>query len=406
MQPETPAHTLPAFPFTGPADDPFTPVLSPDGQKLAPVCRVSLPLGNPAWLISGHREVQAMLRSSSFSADSTRPGFPLLSAGLSLSPGDRAGMFSRMDHPEHTRFRRILSPEFTVRGIDGYEPMVRQAVVETLDRMAQSGHTGDLLEVFARPVPSLVVCGMLGVPHEDHEFFRTCSHHLNSLASSAERIRRAAQDLREYLAWLVEHKRRAGWTDDMLGRLALRHVETGEMTAQELVGAVMLLLVAGHETTVNMIALSVLVLLRSPIGLHAFAADSADSADAVEELLRYLTPMRTGVRRVAVEDCVIGGQPIRAGEGVIALLSAANRDEAVFADPHRLDVHRQARAHLAFGFGPHQCIGQHLGRLELRVCLEELARRYPHLEIVAEDHELEVRNESVVFGITSLPVKW
>lgn len=397
---------LPHFPFAGPPQDPFSPALSPDGRRLPPVAKVSLPLGNWAWLISSHQELKEMLRSPSFSADVTHPGFPLLRPALGLSGDTRTGMFSRMDHPDHTRYRRLLAPEFSVKSMKRHVPLIRATVGEVLDEMERQGPAVDLLDAFARPVPSAVICTMLGVPYEDHAFFRECSHHMNSLASSAEQSRQATEELREYLTRLVLAKRTSDWVDDVLGRLAGQSVEGEPLTTEELVGAVLLLLVAGHETTVNMIALSTLVLLRHPEQYRALATNPGQVGNTVEELLRFLTPMRTGARRVAIEDCVIGGQAIQAGEGVIALLSAANRDETVFPQPDTFDPGRDARPHVAFGFGAHQCIGQHLGRFELQVALAELARRFPGLTLAVSTSELQVRSESVVFGIGSLPVSW
>jgi len=243
------------------------------------------------------------------------------------------------------------------------------------------------------------------VPYADHDFFQKRSQAFMSGATTREDRTAAIQELRAYLAHLVGEKKRAGSADDLLGRLAVT-TGNGGLTVDELAGAAFLLLTAGHETTAHMIGLGTLTLLEHPQQYAALRANPGIAADTVEELLRYLTIIHFGALRVARADVEIGGQAIRAGDGAIALLSAANHDASVYSQPEAFDVQRGAQQHLAFGFGIHQCIGQPLARMELRVALTELARRFPDLALAVPADQLTMRSHSIAFGPEHLPVTW
>ncbi|WP_369916126.1 cytochrome P450 [Plantactinospora sp. KBS50] len=398
----------PHYPVATPAGRPFDPMSSADRDRFADgVHRVELPTGGWAWLLTRHADVRYALRHCGLSADVTRPGFPLLRPPVSGFDRIMPGSFIRMDGAEHARLRRMLTPEFMVRHIDRIEPLIRRTVDEALTAMLAAGPPADLVGSFALPVPSEVICHLLGVPYADHVFFQQRSRTLLDRTSSAEDVRSGVADLRDYLTDLVERKLRgASATDDLLGRLAADRVATGELDAEELVGIALLLLIAGHETTANMLGLSTALLLRDP-GRYAALREDPDRAPAVvEELLRFLSVVRNGLPRLAVEDVEIGGQLIRAGEGVIMALTLANRDAEVFADPDSFDPDRDAHRHLAFGFGVHQCLGQPLARAELRIALVELSRRLPGLALVVAESRLPTRDTSVVFGLDELPVTW
>lgn len=399
---------LPAFPFLNPSGDPFRPVGDADRRELSgPVSRVRLPTGGWAWLVTRHADVRQVLRDPGFSADIGRPGFPLLRPIPPQSERERQGGFIRMDGEAHSRLRRMLTAEFMIKNIRRIEPLIQQTVDRALDDMAATGPPVDLVESFALPVPSAVICHLLGVPYADHAFFQAHSRTLLDLTTTVERIQAAAQELREYVRSLIEAKASSAEPGaDLLSRLVTERVKTGELGPDELVGMALLLLIAGHETTANMLGLSVLLLLQRPGRLAALRADPASAPGLVEELLRYLTIVRTGLPRLALADVEIGGQLIRAGEGVIALLPLANRDDAVFADPDRFDPNRAAHQHIAFGFGVHQCIGQPLARAELRIALVALARRFPGLATTVSPAEAPIRDRSVVFGLAELPVTW
>jgi cytochrome P450 len=400
------ATTHPSFPFAQSANPFETPAEERRLAAQAPLSRVVLPTGATAWLVTGHAEVRELLRHPGFSSEFDRPGFPLL---RELPPDfdaqrNRAGAFIRMDAPEHTRYRRLLTPEFMIKGVQRLEPLIHQTVDRFLDAMIGAGPPADLVEAYALPVPSLVICHLLGVPYADHDYFQERSRLLLSRSTPVDQVRQAADDLRGYLGELVARKQREGG-DDLVARLVAR-IGTDGLTRADVAGVALLLLIAGHETTANMIGLSTLVLLEHPEQYAALGADPDRAPAIVEELLRYLSIVRNGLTRVAVADVEIGGELIRAGEGVIVLVSAANRDETVFPGADRFDVERGALQHVAFGFGVHQCIGQPLARTELRIAMATLARRLPRLRLAVPAAELPMRHDSIVFGVQRAPVTW
>ncbi|MFI5930558.1 cytochrome P450 [Actinoplanes sp. NPDC051494] len=400
---------LPLFPFRSPGDDPFTPVTAADRRHLdGPVTRVRLPTGGWTWLVTRHADVREMLRSDAFSADMYRPGFPLLRRLPPQSPEARRGGFIRMDGDEHVRLRKMLTAEFMVKNIRRIEPLITTVVDDALDTLTAGDRPADLIAGFALPVPSLVICHLLGVPYADHAYFQQRSTVLLDQSAGPAAVRDAMTGLRSYLGHLIEAKRTSGDPgDDLLGRLVSDRVRTGELEIGELIGMAVLLLIAGHETTANMIGLSVLLLLQRPdVWQRLRTADDDTVNGIVEELLRYLTIVRTGLPRQAVRDIDLGGRRIRAGEPVTALLSLANRDDTTFPDGDTFDPYRAARQHMAFGFGVHQCIGQPLARAELRVALARLARRLPTLRLATDPAALPTRDNSIVYGLAELPVTW
>ncbi|MEV0119275.1 cytochrome P450 [Streptomyces sp. NPDC050844] len=311
-----------------------------------------------------------------------------------------------MDGEEHSRFRRMLTAEFMIKNIRRIEPLIEETVVQALERMREIGPPADLMNEFALPVPSMTICHLLGVPYSDHDFFQDHSRVIMDRNSGPEETQAALGALAGLLGDLIKFKR-ATPEDDLLSRLVVERVDTGQLREDELVSLAMLLLVAGHETTANMIGLSALALLEHPGQLDALRADPSLAPGLVEELLRYITVVRTGLPRLAMEDAEIGGQQIKAGEGVVAMLSMANRDHSVFEDPDGFDPkRREAHRHMAFGFGLHQCIGQPLARAELRVALVELARRFPDLRSELKLADVPQRPMAVTFGVAELPVTW
>jgi cytochrome P450 len=405
---DTTATGLLPFPFGSPPGDTFAPLNAADLADLdAPVARVVLPTGERAWLITRHADVRQMLREPAFSADLGRPGFPLLRPIPPQTEQNRLGGFIRMDGEEHQRLRRMLTAEFMIKNIRRIEPLIERTVVDALASMRAAGPPADLIGAFALPVPSMVICHLLGVPYADHEFFQQRSRTLLDRNSTVEAVQAAIEELRGYLRALVDARTRSAEPgDDLLGRLIVERVATGELDEAELAGMALLLLIAGHETTANMIGLSTLVLLRHPESLAALRAEPKLAGGLVEELLRFLTIVRTGLPRIAAADVEIGGQLIRAGEGAIALLSMANRDSGVFDNPDEFDMYREAHQHIAFGFGVHQCIGQPLARAELRIALVELARRFPGLHTTVAPDQAPLRPGALILGLAELPVSW
>jgi len=311
-------------------------------------------------------------------------------------------MFIMMDAPEHTRLRRLLTGQFTVRRMRQLTPAVERTVADQLDAMARAEGPVDLVQAFALPVPSLVICELLGVPYADREEFQSYSSAIVRLDATPEEAQQAHRAMGEFIHRLALTKR-AQPTDDILSDL----VHSGELTDEELAGVGLLLLLAGHETTANMIALSTMCLLRNPEQLEALRADPSLMDGAVEELLRYLSVIQFGVRRTAKEDFDFQGHRISAGDTVVAALPSGNRDTEHFpGDPDQLDVRRHHSPHLAFGHGIHQCLGQQLARLEMKAALSALFDRFPTLRLAAPVEEVPMRDDMLVYGVHELPVTW
>ncbi|MCF3147471.1 cytochrome P450 [Streptomyces platensis] len=371
-------------------------------REEAPVAPATFPDGAKGWLVTGYEEVRAMLADPRFSSNRRllRPGDPV-SADEALPP-PAPGMFIMMDAPEHTRFRRLLTGQFTVRRMQKLVPAVEQIVAERLAEMASAEGPVDLVQSYALPIPSLVICELLGVPYEDREDFQRDSAQVLRLDASREEVQQANQAMNQYIRELAAAKR-VHPTDDILGGLA----QSGVLTDEELGGVGALLLLAGHETTANMIALGTMCLLNNPGQLAALRADPELMDNAVEELLRYLTIIQFGLRRTALEDVELGGQRIEAGSVVVAALPAGNRDTTHFSgDPETLDVHRPYRPHLAFGHGVHQCIGQQLARVEMKAALSALFERFPGLRLAVPADQVPMRDDMLIYGVHKLPVTW
>jgi cytochrome P450 len=399
--------SLPGYPMERAAGCPLDP---PPGltalQAEGPLARVRLWDGSTPWLVTRYADQRALLADPRVSADATRPGFPHTSAGLrERVTQDRS--FIRLDDPEHARLRRMVTGPFTLRQVEAMRPGIQRIVDGLIDDLLAGPKPADLVAAFALPVPSLVICQLLGVPYADHDFFQRNSRILINRNTSAEEGRRVQEELIGYLDALIADKL-ANPADDLLSKLAVERVRTGELTRYDLASLGRLLLVAGHETTANMIALGTLALLCHPAQLATLreTSDPAQVAGAVEELLRYLSIVHSGRRRVALADIELGGQVIRAGEGLIMANDLANRDPSAFADPGRLDVHRDARQHVAFGFGVHQCLGQPLARVELQVVYGTLYRRIPTLALAAALEDIPFKHDGLVYGVYELPVTW
>jgi cytochrome P450 len=316
---------------------------------------------------------------------------------------DRAGNLLAYDPPEHSRLRRMLTPEFTVRRMRRLEPRIVEIVEDHLDALARSGPPADLVSGFALPIPSLVICELLGVPYADREEFQDRTGQLLDLSLELDLRRRLARENREYMSALVAQAQ-ADPGEDMLGMLVREHGH--DLTTDELIGIGELLLIAGHETTSNMLGLGTLALLRHPEQLALVRAGPAATAPAIEELLRWISIVHTGVVRTTTTEVEIAGTRIGAGELVFCALPTANRDPALLADPERLDVRRGAPGHLAFGHGVHHCLGAPLARMEMRIAFPALLRRFPQLALAVPYEELSFRAYHFVYGLRALPVTW
>jgi cytochrome P450 len=285
-------------------------------------------------------------------------------------------------------------------------PQIQSIVNGLVEGMLNHAPPLDFVQYFALPLPSKIICTILGVPYEAHGFFQDRADIMISSTSTLEESARAARELiDEYLGDLIDRKL-AEPADDLLSRLAVNHLRTGEICRYEALSTARLLLMAGHDTTSNTIALSLVTLLNHPEQLQALKDDLSLVNSAVEELFRFLDPTHGGRRRVALADVEINGQTIRAGEAIIALNPSANRDETMFEDPDRFDIRRRPKSHMAFGGGIHKCLGQSLAREELRIVLNTLFSRVPGIRLAIPFEEIEFNEDRVVYGISRLPVAW
>jgi cytochrome P450 len=285
-------------------------------------------------------------------------------------------------------------------------PAVQEIVDDLIDDLLAGPNPVDLVDAFALPIPSLVICELLGVPYDDHAMFQDNTKTMVRTTSTPEERNAATRVIGGYLGGLIG-KRLAEPQDDLLSSIAGR-VAAGELTHAQATEMALLLLFAGHETTANMIALGTLALLQHPeqLALLRTSDDPRLVASAVEELLRYLNIAHEGKRRAVTEDIEIAGQVLKAGDGVILVNEIANRDPEVFPDPDRLDITRDARRHVAFGFGIHQCLGQPLARMELQVVYSTLYRRIPTLKLAASVDDVRFKHDAFIYGVHELPVTW
>ncbi|XVQ07226.1 cytochrome P450 [Spirillospora sp. CA-255316] len=372
-------------------------------RERTPIARMMLPDGLVGTVVTGYDQVRAVLTDPRFGANRRqgRPGDTI--TDHNAPPPQRSpGVFIMMDAPEHTRFRRLLTGKFTVRRMRQLAPMIERFASERLDAMERADGPVDLVREYALPIPSLVICELLGVPYADRDDFQRNSSTMVDLDSSNELVQKAHAETARYIYGLVQAKH-AHPTDDLLSDL----VTSGELTDEELTGVGLLLLVAGHETTANMIALSTMCLLANPGQLARLRRDPALIDGAVEELLRYLTILQFGMRRTAREDIELDGVHIPAGSTVVVVLSAANRSPEHFpGDPDKLEIDREYGPHLAFGHGIHQCLGQQLARVELKVALTALFERFPNLRLELPVSEVPMRDSSIAYGPRELQVSW
>jgi cytochrome P450 PksS len=374
----------------------------------APAYRLTLPTGETAWLITRYDDVVAVLKDDRFVKDTAN----------ALTPEQHAArpwfrkMFKQfkrnmldLDPPDHTRLRALVHKAFTPRLVEQMRERIQRLTDELLDAAGGRGHA-DLIRDYALPLPSTVIAEMLGVPVEDRHAFHRWSHALVSAASSTWRMVRAvpsAWALIRYVRRIIK-KRRADPGDDLISALA-RAEEAGDtLSEDELLAMVVLLLIAGHETTVNLIGNGTLALLEHPDQLERLRNDPGLIRPAVEELLRFASPVETTTERFAREDVTIAGVTIPRGDMVFPVVASANRDERQFTNPDALDLGREPNRHLSFGLGAHFCLGASLARLEGQVAIGTLLRRAPDLRLAVAPAALRWRGGLVLRGLAALPV--
>ncbi|MGY1496417.1 cytochrome P450 family protein [Streptomyces sp. QTS52] len=365
-----------------------------------PVHRVRLPhpdAHHVTWLVVGYEEARAALADPRLSKDPAKIGMSFLDEEL-------IGKYLLVaDPPQHTRLRALVSRAFTARRVEALRPRVQEITDELLDAMLPHGRA-DLVESFAYPLPLTVICELLGVPEIDRTAFRKLSSEAVA-PTSAESEYEAFVQLAAYLTDLIEDKRRAGPSGDLLGDLIRTTAEDGDrLSPEELRGMAFVLLIAGHETTVNLITGGVRALLTHPAQLAELRADMTLLDGAVEEMLRYEGPVENATFRFAAEPLEIAGTAVAKGDPVMVGLTAADRDGSRYPAPDRFDIHRDARGHLAFGHGLHFCLGAPLARLEARTAIRTLLDRAPGLTLAGPPGDW--LPGMLMRGVRSLPLRW
>ena len=359
----------------------------------------TMPTGAKVWLVTRYEEVRAILTDRRISSNPAHDGFPTVGRTGGVPGQDQIpGWFVGLDPPDHDRFRKALIPEFTVRRIKELRPTIQEIVTGALESLlakgnSADGNSADLVHDFVAPVPSLVISALLGVPKIDRGFFESKIRALVTFNATDDERDEASRQILRYLGRLIKiRQKRPG--DDLISVM----LAAGTLSTVEVSGAAMLLLIAGQETTASNMALGFLTLLLN----RQWIGDER----VVEEVLRYYSVADFVALRVAVEDVEVGGQLIRAGEGIVPLVAAANHDETVFECPHRFNPERSARHHVAFGYGVHQCLGQNLVRAELDIAYQSVFERIPSLELAVPVEELPFKTDGVIFGLNGLPVRW
>jgi len=403
--PGCPAHRLdelPRFPLAREC-----PMHPPSGYLAAgghPLRQVRQWNGEPAWLVTRYEDVRTLLRDPRVSADASAPGYPGQNPAATFIRKNYQN-FAQMDPPRHTADRRRLIGEFTVRQVETLRPRIQSYVDGLIDRMLAQG-SADFIADFAAPLPLQTICALLGAPFEHYRMFQSWARIVTSNATPPEEATRRIREFCDgYLADLVRAKDAAP-QDDLLSRLVVNHMRTGDLSLHEVVSIARVLLMAGHESTGSTLGLGMLALLQHPDQMRRLQAEPGLVKSAVEEILRYVDVTHFGRRRTATADIAFGGVTIRAGEAMILLNHAANRDPATFADPDRFDIARNPASHLAFGFGIHQCLGQPLARLELQVAFGTLLRRLPGMRLAIAAEDIAFESDTSIYGLVSLPVAW
>jgi cytochrome P450 len=398
---------VPDYPKARPAGCPFDP--PPQMYEIAersPVSKVRWVDGNTPWMITRYRDLQSLFNDPRISSDPSSPNHPSRSVALRVIATTFGKSFVKMDAPNHQRLRQMVSSWFSVKRSDALRTKIQAAADGLIDDILAGPKPVDLVEAYAAKLPSFVICDMLGTPYSDHSFFQDNVATATGRNTTPEQAAEAHKEMWAYVDRLFGEKLENP-TDDMVSEIAGR-VKDGQLTRKEAVDMGCLLIVGGHDTTKNMISFGALTLLQHPDQL-AIVRDTNDPkviATAVEELLRYLTVAAQALPRTAKEDIEIGGQLIKADDGVVMACEMANRDPSVFPDPDRFDITRDARGHMAFGYGAHQCVGQMLARAELQIAYETLFKRIPTLQLATSLDQLQYRSDAVVYGVYELPVTW
>lgn len=395
----------PSFPFQRPAGS-EPPLEYAKLRAQDPVSKVELWDGSHVWLVTTHREVCNVLADNRFSKIRTRRGFPELNAGGKAAAAHKP-TFVDMDPPEHTTQKAMVNPTFTRDHVETMRPGIQKTVDDCIRTMTRDGcqQPVDLVKSFAVPVPTQVIYRILGIPDKDMDYLSGCNAVRTSGSTTSGEAAAASKEVTDYLSRLVKSKQ-AEPGDDLIGKLVIEQLRPGHLEHEDLVLITFLLLVAGNATMTSMIALGVVTLLQHPDQLGALKKNLALATNMVEELLRFHTASALATRRVAKEDVTVAGKVIKEGEGVIASNQSANRDETVFKDADRFDIHRVPDPQLGFGYGIHQCIAEWLARAELQCVFGVLFQQLPDLKLAIPMSEVKYTDPTKDVGITELPVTW
>jgi cytochrome P450 len=391
---------LPVLPAQRAARCPLAPPTEFADWRQEPGLQRAMWNGQEVWSVSRYQDIRAALVDPRLSAE-TLPELFDPSSGTSPPP-----VFARIDDPEHHRLRRMMTSQFTFRRTEAMRPQIQELVDGYLDAMIDKGPPADIVSDFGLPVPSMVIALLLGVPPEDLELFQHSTSRGLDVKSTEEEKARAFIEMYTYIQELVARKKDEPG-DDLISRLITDYVATGQLDYNTVAVNAVIMMQAGHETTANMISLGTVALLDHPAVFEQLGHtdDPAVIANAIEELMRYLSIVHAQVDRIAKEDLVLGGQQIRAGERLLMNLPAGNWDSEFVDSPEALDIARNARGHVAFGYGAHQCIGANLARVEMQVAFSTLARRLPGLRLAVPADELKFKDADI-YGMKELPVTW
>ncbi|HYO59579.1 cytochrome P450 [Archangium sp.] len=375
-------------------------------RQEAPLVRLVDPyFKDPVWVATRYKDAVDLLRDPRFTKDMRK--LPDGTPSKQLRAGSMQVLNQHMlmsDPPDHTRLRTLVSKAFTPRRVEELRPRITAIAHRLLDAVQAHGSM-DLLDAFAFPLPVTVIAEMLGVPLEDQDQFREWTNAIvhPPIDGNFEPIQKAGQRFIQYFQGLLE-RRRAEPRDDLLTDLMSVEEKGDRLSPVELLSMLFLLLVAGHETTVNLIGNGIWALLKHPEQLERLRARPALIDSAVEEMLRYRGPVETTTQRWAAQDVEFRGQVIRAGEAVVASLLAANHDPEQFPEPERFDITREPNRHIAFGFGIHFCLGAPLARLEGTIAITLLLERLPRLRLSVDPAGLRWRDGILMHGLQRLPV--
>ncbi|MDT8909786.1 cytochrome P450 [Amycolatopsis sp. PS_44_ISF1] len=370
-------------------------------RESRPLAKMVYPDGHVGWIVSSYELVRQVLSDPRFSHSCEVGHFPVTHQGQVIPTSPLIpGMFIHMDPPGHTRYRRLLTGEFTVRRTSRLIPRAETIATEQIEAMRSKGAPADVVADYAKPLVLRLLGELVGLPYEERDRYLYAVTLLHDAEADPAEAGAAYGQAQAFFTEIID-RRREKPEDDLISALVRE-----DLTGEELCNIVTLMLFAGYETTESALAVGVFALLQHPEQLAALRADPAKLDPTIEELLRYLTVNQYHTYRTALEDLKLEGEVIKEGDTVTVSLPAANRDPGKFARPAELDIGRDTAGHVAFGFGIHQCLGQNLARIELRTGFSALLRAFPDLRLAVPADEVPLRLKGSVFGVHRLPVSW